>query len=251
MADQGIISAIREGRSDDVLLLLDAGADPDTRQRPYAALHCAVMARKVELARILLDAGADVNVRSDRHQRTPLHYAVDHADARIDSGVGTTLVRLLLNRGAEVDAADFEGGTPLYVASWRGSVAAVRLLASHGAELDRGPTHGSTPLASAAAELDLHGVEALLSLGADPNRANLEGITAVHLVVRALRENRDSRPAAVGILDALIRHGADPNRPTLAVWGHDELPAGTTPAAILAGLRLPKAFRAEVAARLR
>ena len=56
------------------------------------------------------------------------------------------VARLLLDKGAEVDRANKDGTTPLYVAGHNGHVAAVRLLLDNGADINRADKDGETPL---------------------------------------------------------------------------------------------------------
>jgi ankyrin repeat protein len=85
----------------------------------------AALSRDREIVRMLLDAGANVNV-ADRYMRTPLHRAVEAHDL--------TLVDWLLARGAQVNARDTTSRTPLYY-TWGGSAAdqeIAALLRRHG-----------------------------------------------------------------------------------------------------------------------
>ena len=66
--------------------------------------------RTLETAKILLDAGADINAK-DQSERTPLHDAV--------SSGSVPLVKLLLDRGARVNARDCRYQTPLGYAGRR------------------------------------------------------------------------------------------------------------------------------------
>ena len=51
-----------------------------------------------------------------------------------------------LDRGADVNQADEEGRTPLYIACQNGHVDAARLLLGKGADVDRARESGATPL---------------------------------------------------------------------------------------------------------
>jgi ankyrin repeat protein len=115
------------GDLDSVRLLLDGGADSNLRNEAGATALMWALA-DVEKARLLLDRRADVNARSD-NGRTPLLIAA----SRRGSGA---VVRLLLERGADpaVKCASYFGEmTPLDYAALAGDEEAVRTLAGRGA----------------------------------------------------------------------------------------------------------------------
>ena len=117
------------GRTPIVGLLLDAGADPETKDRlGRTALIHAVEAGETEVARRLLGAGAQVDVEGGKYPgMTPLFYATQAGDLE--------LLPVLLEAGADPDVP---GGryqlTPLMFAAWTGNVAIVRLLLEAGAD---------------------------------------------------------------------------------------------------------------------
>jgi ankyrin repeat protein len=109
---------------------------------------------KVEIARLLLDAGAEPNGRSDSDDITALLAAVSMLP--VCSGFGNddgnlqvlTIMRLLLDHGATVDAGDSEGTTPLMVCAKRGKKywPLASLLISYGASLEAVDLLGHSPL---------------------------------------------------------------------------------------------------------
>ena len=72
------------------------------------ALGCAIGEGEVEAAKLLLEAGANPNPR-DRHGKTALHWLVTHRNQ-------AELIRLLLARGADPALRDDEGRTPADIA---------------------------------------------------------------------------------------------------------------------------------------
>ncbi|MEV0325958.1 ankyrin repeat domain-containing protein [Micromonospora echinospora] len=82
-----------------------------------------------------------------------------------------TVAGALLRLGADPDAADPDGTTPLYQASVHGAVDLVRLLLEAGAAPDTESGHGQegTPLCAAAAWGHTDVVRELLAHHADPN----------------------------------------------------------------------------------
>ena len=95
----------------------------DNLHRP---LHIAAFHGHQRIAKVLVDAGAGVNLRN-RSRWTPLHcVAVGFArHARV--------AKLLIAAGAELNARDVRGDTPLALAMLHGHRAAVALLSRAGA----------------------------------------------------------------------------------------------------------------------
>lgn len=94
-------------RPDAARMLLDAGARLDDDE-----LFCAARCGHVEVARVLVERGADPNGRAGRRRRTPLHVAAElhfTCDA-------TAFVDLLLDLGADPTLTTTDGETPLDVA---------------------------------------------------------------------------------------------------------------------------------------
>jgi ankyrin repeat protein len=82
---------------------------------------------QVEVVRILLDAGADVEAKTRIEEKTALLLAADEGQAEA--------ARLLIDRRADVNVRDHNGETPLLVSAARGHAEVVRLLLMHGADV--------------------------------------------------------------------------------------------------------------------
>lgn len=94
----------------------------------WTALHLAAHFGQTDTARLLLDSGADVRARSRNPlDNMPLHAAVAGGD-RVE------LARLLLERGADPNAIQHGGYTPLHETAQNGSLEATRLLLDFGAD---------------------------------------------------------------------------------------------------------------------
>jgi ankyrin repeat protein len=167
------------------LLFHEANVNAADARQGHTALMRAVARRHADVARALLEGGADVNAHA-KSGFTALMFAAQQGDM--------DLAKALVKAGADVDAATNAQGL------WEGDTAL--LLAS------------------------LSGHEALsiflLENGANPNAADENGLTALHFTLmnglaRICRIQMRSytsylaRPNMVGLLKALLAHGANPN----------------------------------------
>jgi ankyrin repeat protein len=104
----------------------------------YPSAGLAIFFRQPELARWLIEQGADVNAAAENPQRVaPLHAAAAVCDRE------TT--QLLLERGADPNAKQQMNYTPLHGAASRGDVEIAKLLLAHGAQRDAKAADGMTP----------------------------------------------------------------------------------------------------------
>jgi ankyrin repeat protein len=148
---------------------LDRGADPNLafnngkvppritypaiRYGPIAAgstpLLSAARVQDVGLMRMLLDKHADPNKGTKVDGFTPLMAALSggggRRGARAGPSNGMPAIQLLIERGADVNAANSRGMTAMHYAARTGNDAAVQLLADHGARLDVKDRLGRTP----------------------------------------------------------------------------------------------------------
>jgi hypothetical protein len=110
------------------------------------ALHIAAAAYRTALVRELIALGAAVDAANRRRQQ-PLHYAVDGgpgAPHRNDTAQVAT-IGALIDAGADPNAGDMGGVTPLHRAVRNRCAAAVKVLLARGADPRRKNGNGSTP----------------------------------------------------------------------------------------------------------
>jgi ankyrin repeat protein len=152
----------------------------NTAQGPNEALFSAINSGRVADIREALLKGADVN-SANSAGRSPLM----EASAFTPQGKAIDMVRLLLDKGADIDATDRQGFTPLAWAAQKGSAKVVALLLDQGAKVDAKDAFGRTPLMKAASTACLSCVRALIEKGADPNLADDQGKTALDAALAA------------------------------------------------------------------
>jgi ankyrin repeat protein len=184
-----------EGLLDVVMLLLDAGADPNglSANGRWSPLSCAVTSansdrRNEPIIRVLLDRGA--TVKDDDL------YAAGFA--------GSWCVRLLLQRVPDVsEIAEMALGAPISSAD----VESVRLLLKAGADPNRyidGDGHATAVIPEAlAADAPAGVIELLLAHGADPAAPGPDGRSPYRLATALDRTD---------VTEMLARHGARDDR---------------------------------------
>ena len=133
-----------------------------------AAIDAARAGNAVELER-LLSLGVPASIR-DHKGNSLVMLASYHGHQEA--------VRVLAARGAELEAVNDRGQTPLQGVAFKGDVAMAELLLSVGAQVDGGGEDGKTPLMFASMFNRAAMVELLLRHGADPSRADAGGATA-------------------------------------------------------------------------
>jgi ankyrin repeat protein len=111
------------------------------------ALHLAAAGYRVELVRLLLAAGADPNSKKNHRQSGPLHYAADGyiTGPDWDAKRQVKTIQCLLDAGADINAQDKNGATPLHRAVRTRCAAAVKCLLERGSDATRKNKPGSTP----------------------------------------------------------------------------------------------------------
>ena len=204
--------------------LLKLGADPNQADSGGAtALMWAIPDR--QMARVLLDHGANVNARSTSLGRTPLLIAAA-------SPGSVDLLELLLARGANLRAKDTAGYSPLAMAMRSADVEVLRWLTAKGLDLKNEVPAISTSATYARARPSL--VEYAMKEGVKPPKDVLirgSNWQDAGLIRRWIAQGADvnarggpynqtplltaasSELAGAETLRVLLAHGADPNVP--------------------------------------
>lgn len=115
------------------------------------ALHLAAAARRPEVARKLIAAGADIAAKN-RRGAEPLHYAADAipGEAGWDPDAQVAVIDALLAAGADPNAGDKGGVTPLHRAVRNRCADAVKALLRGGADPQQKNKSGSTAVTLAS-----------------------------------------------------------------------------------------------------
>ena len=136
-----------------------------------APLHWAA-SQGSDAVKLLLDAGAIVDIRNNRNQ-TPLHLGAEKGSRKV--------VRILLKTGADVNALSDTKTTPLYRAARRGHWKAMRVLLDHNADVDQRTFDGYTALRSAVGYHQTKTVRELLTAKPNLYFVGTDGLNAVEV----------------------------------------------------------------------
>ncbi|KAK3390249.1 ankyrin repeat-containing domain protein [Podospora didyma] len=240
-----LIQAAQNGYLDVVKLLVSNGADVNLPGPQGGPLFFGAIAPSVEVCEFLIANGADVN-GLDENGRTPLLLAAAQGSPEVvrvllrhgalvtarSGRSGTVLhyatgrntpnmletIEALLDAGADVNAIDDDGDTPLIQCMINGRADVAELLIRHGADLNVINKLGVTALTGCAGKGIMNVIEVLLKHGADVNLCSEARVTALHLaaaqddpaVVRRLLE-AGANPHLAGRYELTPLHVASQN----------------------------------------
>ncbi|GKT84014.1 ankyrin repeat protein [Colletotrichum tofieldiae] len=225
-----LIAAVQNYRFNAIEKLLEYGADLETRlQNGRTALHVAISLRSSPMTEFLSDQGAYLDRRVNEH--TALTYAIstacpDIAEVLIEAGADIDLpsskgnfpllaaaavgdlrtMKLLLSRGAKYDAVGSEGYLPIHMAAHKNRVEVLQLLFKAGSPVDPTTEHGETPLTIAMHLGCFEAAQFLIEVGADVDHS---APGAERIICQALKAGNTR------IAIALVRGGADLITPLL------------------------------------
>ncbi|MFL6468188.1 MAG: ankyrin repeat domain-containing protein [Pyrinomonadaceae bacterium] len=152
--------------------LISQGANVNGKDEGYdkiTPLFIAVENGNVEIAKLLLQFGAKVNIR-DSERQTPL--------MRLDDDSNAEMVELLLQHGAKIDLEDKQGNTALIIAAEYANADVVAALLQGDPDVKVANKEGQTALMNAAYDDDIEKVRLLLNAGSEVNAKNNDGETA-------------------------------------------------------------------------
>lgn len=155
-------------------------------------LHHACFGGKKDIAGFLISKGADVKLKK-RYDITPLHYA---------AFTNPDLVKLLISNGADVNAQDSVGRTPVIESlTFPNREDTTLILLSSGADVRIKDDEGKTPLHYAFYSFTKGVVKEIIDAGADVNAVDKDGKTPLYYAVKTRKPND---------IQTLLQNGAKP-----------------------------------------
>ncbi len=192
--------AAAEGRTDDVRRILDKSKNVDVRNaKGRTPLYEASKRGRLDVVKLLIERGAAINTKESEIGFTPLHIASErkHSD----------IVRYLIDKEAVVDARNDSDQTPLWQAAWQTwhqDSEVAEILLRNGADPNARDHWGLTPLHIAAKKGHASVVDLLLRKNAGVNSRTIKGITPLHMAADGDGEYPD-------IISLLLDNHADIN----------------------------------------
>lgn len=200
-----------------VWLLVNAGAETNMPDENgdfpltkvfFGAGSLPLEKNRLEALAVLLQGGAEPNLHASGTGNTPLHLAVRRQDK--------WAVAMLLHKGADVNAKNSSGATPLQMTAnqFRGDLShdhaqVLDLLLQAKALIDeRAGALSRTALHLAVTSGTAHAVKLLLDYGADPLLADKNGDTSIMLAIKGaakMTADPDRIDDHVEVMDRLVK----------------------------------------------
>ncbi|XP_054239327.1 kinase D-interacting substrate of 220 kDa isoform X5 [Indicator indicator] len=167
-----LISAAKEGHAAIVAELLSHNVSLEHRDLGgWTALMWASYKGRTEVAKLLLEKGANPNITGMQYSVYPIIWAAGRGHADI--------VHLLLQHGAKVNCSDKYGTTPLVWASRKGHLECVKYLLQMGADVDQEGANSMTALIVAVKGGYTDSVKEILKRNPNVNLTDKDGNTAL------------------------------------------------------------------------
>ena len=197
-ADIDLMTAAFWGTPEDLAPILARGADVNARSGAFGftPLIFASIWNYASASKFLIENGADVNAKSV-DGNTALMFAIKTCD--------WDMVVTLVEMGARLNDASASGYTPIMHAINSGcGTDLLKFLIQRGADVNAKDKDGNTPL-NAFADLDFDKAEALLNAGANVNDMDADGRTPLDVILDCEWGDRQS------VIRLLLARGADPS----------------------------------------
>jgi ankyrin repeat protein len=193
-ATDDLWAAIEANDADAAIRAIEDGANLEDRggENDATPLIQATKQNQPVIARVLIDAGADVNAKDGMQDSAFLYAGAEGIDE---------ILKLTIDAGADVKSTNRYGGTALIPASEHGHVSTVKMLIAAGVPVDHVNKLGWTAMHEAIILNDggpdqVETVRLLLEAGADPDITENDGLTSRELAVQK------GYDAIVAVIDA-------------------------------------------------
>ena len=203
--------AVKESDLQTVRMLLSQGADmhiPD--DQGFFPIHIAVENRNVDMIKLLMEYGESLSSDSDGIQ--PIHVAIQSKNEGYSE-----FIKFLLNNGADINAKNHSGETPLHMAVKTGSMERIDFLLDNGADIRAKDNRKNTPLhhlMNSDNEDKLWILDLFIQYKADLNAVNSDLETPLHIV---------AKKGTTNLASMLLIRGAYPD------WGNPGEPNSLSP----------------------
>jgi ankyrin repeat protein len=156
-SDPALIRALKDYNAQEANQLISQGADVNSKDSTgWTALMYAATYGYIDTVELLVNRGADVSARDYTNQQTALM-----CSDKIE------ITKILIDAGAQVNVVDsFVGWTPLFRAAMKGNNEIVKLLIAKGADVNAKTPDGETALSTAQEHHLSDTVEILKAAGA-------------------------------------------------------------------------------------
>ncbi|KAH8699326.1 ankyrin repeat-containing domain protein, partial [Phaeosphaeriaceae sp. PMI808] len=166
-------------------------------------LHTACKIGRLDVIQFLLSKGAMVD-EAAMAGWTPLLYSTCDEEDDFEE-----VAKILLDQGANIQAATTDGQTVLHGAARLGDTELVRYLVDHGANARAVNANAETALHNAARTSNAEAVRYLIDQGADVHAITTEGETILHAACS--RASITTLPSISSILEIIFENGIDVN----------------------------------------
>uniref|UniRef100_A0A3Q3KLI6 Ankyrin repeat domain 6b n=1 Tax=Mastacembelus armatus TaxID=205130 RepID=A0A3Q3KLI6_9TELE len=170
-----LLIASHKGQADNVVQLINKGAKVAVTKYGRSPMHLAAYKGHIEVVRILLKAGCNLDIQDDGEQ-TALHRAAMVGNSDVMSA--------LIGEGCALDRQDKDGNTALHEVCWHGYSQCVKLLVKAGANIHAKNKAGNTALHLACQNGHAQSSKVLLLGGSRPDSKNHGGDTCLHVAAR-------------------------------------------------------------------
>ena len=186
----------------------------EEEQEGFTPLHYAVYYGRTVIAQLLIDASVNLE-QGDQEGATALHWSIKtDYDGLLNTNSSRkaslsarvlpdfdAITKLLLDKGAKVNATDKQGRSPLHEAARKDRLKAAELLIDRRANINLPDNQGRTPLHDAVLNSKTRITKVLIAKGANPDIKDKSGKSARQYA----REQKQEK-----ILDSLTRVNAKP-----------------------------------------